>query len=114
MFIARDIVKAEEKQNTKLLDKLKDIEANTCKELLVPLSVVEAYYVSNWISLSKSIELRNNHGRIVELPVYRLKYYLDQSYMEMRDIVRQIAIKYSIDIPYRDIVGEEGGEVKIG
>jgi len=109
LFIARDILSAEDKPKQELLKKLKYIQDNTCEDLEVPLSIVEAYYVSNWVYLSKSIELRNNHNRIIELPVYKLKFYLDRAYIDMRDIVRQVAMKYSIDIPFK-----EGANIIIG
>ena len=113
LFIARDILSAEDKPKQELLKKLKYIQDNTCEDLEVPLSIVEAYYVSNWVYLSKSIELRNNHNRIIELPVYKLKFYLDRAYIDMRDIVRQVAMKYSIDIPFKEGAGE-GGNIIIG
>ena len=111
LFIARDIVKGEDKPTKAILDKLEYIRLNTCEELEVPLSTVEAYYISNWVRLSKSIELRTNSGDIIELPVYKLKFYLDKAYLELRDIVRTVAIKYSIDIPFK---GTEGATIDIG
>jgi hypothetical protein len=111
LFLARDIVKGEDDPDKKILSRLEYIRLNTCEELEVPLSTVEAYYIANWIALSRSVELRTNMGDIIELPVYKLKFYLDKAYIELRDIVRTVAIKYSIDIPFK---GSESGTIEIG
>lgn len=113
VFIARDIIEADEKCPKKVKEELKFIWNNTTPELKVPISIVEAYYINNWIRLSKTIEMRNNEGRVIELPIYKLKKYLDEAYVDIRNIVRQVAIKYSLDIPFKEIgVGKQGEEIR--
>jgi len=114
LFIARDIIKANEPFNQKLLEKINEIWENTTPELNISLSTVEAYYITNWIRLSRSIEMRDNNDRIVEMPIYKLKKHLDEAYMELRDVVRIVARKYSIDIPFREVGGQGGGVITTG
>lgn len=114
-FIARDIVNAEDVPLEDLNKKLNFVWENTTKELKIPLSTVEAYYLANYYKLSKTIEMRDNDGIIREITVYKLKRHLDEAYMDIRDVVRAIAHKYSIDIPFKNTnANTQSGEIVIG
>lgn len=103
MFLAKDIVKAEEPPNREYVKRLDYIWEHTTEDLNVPLSIVEAYYIPNAFNLNKNIELRDNDGHVFEMPVYKIKRHLDDAYIQIREIVRKVAIRYSIDIPFKEL-----------
>jgi len=52
-------------------------------------------------SLDSPIEIERSHGKTYEISLGELISELENSHIEINDIVRGVAKKYSLDIPFK-------------
>lgn len=105
--LAMDIVKGEDRPNQVLLRKLVWIKNNTTEKLRT-----NYYIVINTLArkihhnLDAPIEIRVGRGRTVEYSLGELIAEIEEAHMKINDVVREVAKKYSLDIPFRKSGGE--------
>lgn len=105
--LAMDIVKGEDSPNQVLLRKLVWIKNNTTEKLRT-----NYYIVINTLArkihhnLDAPIEIRVGRGRTVEYSLGELIAEIEEAHMRINDVVREVAKKYSLDIPFRKAGGE--------
>lgn len=103
--LCQDIIKAEDSPDIKLQAKLDWIKENTTKSMRIPFMIVETYVSSNSNQpLNKTLEVpvsATRPKRYREYEVIDLIIEMKKAYESMREIVTEIAKKYSIDLPFQ-------------
>jgi hypothetical protein len=104
MNLCQDIIKAEDTPNQTMQDKLNWIKKNTTDNLKIPFMIIETYVSKNINKpLTYTVEVPTTDTRprrFREYELIELIIEMKVAYEGMRDIVTQIAKRYSIDIPF--------------
>jgi len=104
MNLCQDIINAEDKENKVLQKKLNWIKQNTTKKLKIPFHVVETYvskYSMKPLTFAVEVPINTEKNRTMykEFEMLELIINMKEAYEGMREIVTEIAKKYSISIP---------------
>jgi hypothetical protein len=104
MNLCQDIIKAEDTPNAVMQEKLDWIKKNTTENLKIPFMIIETYVSKNINkSLTYTVEVPTTDTRprrFREYELIELIIEMKVAYEGMREIVTQIAKRYSIDIPF--------------
>jgi hypothetical protein len=105
MNLCQDIIKAEDTPSQPMQEKLDWIKKNTTENLKIPFMIIETYVSKNINkSLTYTVEVPTTDTRprrYREYELIELIIEMKVAYEGMREIVTQIAKKYSIDIPFK-------------
>jgi hypothetical protein len=104
MNLCQDIIKAEDTPNQTMQDKLNWIKKNTTDNLKIPFMIIETYVSKNINKpLTYTVEVPTSDTRprrFREYELIELIIEMKVAYEGMREIVTEIAKRYSIDIPF--------------
>jgi hypothetical protein len=104
MNLCQDIIKAEDTPNQTMQTKLDWIKKNTTENLKIPFMIIETYVSKNINKpLTYTVEVPTTDTRprrFREYELIELIIEMKVAYEGMREIVTQIAKRYSIDIPF--------------
>jgi hypothetical protein len=108
LHLALEIVKAEDEPDKELLRKLMWIKSHTTKKLNTNYFVVVHTILRRMaLPLTALIEVKVSQKKTKEFELGELISELEESHMEINDIIREVAKKYSLDI----MMGGVGGGV---
>ena len=102
LHLALEIIKAEDSVNQNLLKRLNWIKNNTTEKLSTNYFVIVNTLARKMHhNLDAPIEIEYTHGKTYEITLGELISELEESHMAINDIVREVAKKYSLDIPFK-------------
>jgi len=102
LHLAFEIIKAEDKPNESALKKLQWLKNNTTQKLNTNYFVIVNTLARKMhYNLDAPIEIERSHGKTYEVSLGELISELENAHIEINDIVRGVAKKYSLDIPFK-------------
>jgi hypothetical protein len=100
--LALEILKAEDQPNMPLIKRLEWIKNNTTSRLRTNYFIIVNILMRKMhYSLEAPIEIRVGRGRTTECSLGEIIAELEESHIKINEIVREVAKRYSIDIPFK-------------
>jgi len=102
LHLGLEIIKAEDQPNEILLKRLNWIKDNTTEMLHTNYFIIVNTLARHMHQgLDSPIEIKIGRGRTMEMSLGELISELEDAHININEVVREVAKKYSLDIPFK-------------